>query len=233
MSSQKASIFFRLSLLKVYFWDKYFSSMETLKTLISQGEHQRQDFKFRIDDQKKIARTLVAFANSDGGRLLIGVKDNGKIVGINPEEEFHMIQGAAEMYAKPPVKFESRIWQEEMKLVLEINVDPDANRNYKAIDEDGNWKIYIRRNDRTLLANKITLKIWSFEKQGVKKPQTFGEAQLNLLKVIGEHQKLTLSKLYRTTSLAKSTVDHTVALLVHWGLVKMEDEEEQVYYSIV
>lgn len=207
--------------------------METLKALISQGEHQRQDFKFRIDDQKKIARTLVAFANSDGGRLLIGVKDNGKIVGVNPEEEFHMIQGAAEMYAKPAVKIESRIWQEEMRLVLEINIEPDANRNYRALDDDGNWKVYVRRNDHTLLANKIILKIWSFEKQGVKKPQTFGEEQLSILKIIGEHEKLTLSKLYRSTSLPKSTVDHTVALLVHWELVKMDFEEEQVYYSLV
>lgn len=233
MSLQKAPIFFRLSLLKVYFWSKYFSSMETLKALISEGEHQRQDFKFRIDDQKKIARTLVAFANSDGGRLLIGVKDNGKIVGVNPEEEFHMIQGAAEMYAKPAVKIESRIWQEEMRLVLEINVEPDANRNYRALDDDGNWKVYVRRNDHTLLANKIILKIWSFEKQGVKRPQTFGEEQLSILKIIGEHEKLTLSKLYRSTSLHKSTVDHTVALLVHWELVKMDFEEEQVYYSLV
>lgn len=207
--------------------------METLKALISQGEHQRQDFKFRIDDQKKIARTLVAFANSDGGRLLIGVKDNGKIVGVNPEEEFHMIQGAAEMYAKPAVKIESRIWQEEMRLVLEIHVEPDANRNYRALDDEGNWKVYVRRNDHTLLANKIILKIWSFEKQGVKRPQTFGEDQLNLLKIIGEHEKLTLSKLYRSSSLPKSTVDHTVALLVHWELVKMDFEEEQVYYSLV
>lgn len=207
--------------------------METLKALISQGEHQRQDFKFRIDDQKKIARTLVAFANTDGGRLLIGVKDNGKIAGVNPEEEFHMIQGAAEMYAKPAVKIESRIWQEEMRLVLEIHVEPDANRNYRALDDEGNWKVFVRRNDHTLLANKIILKIWSFEKQGVKRPQTFGEDQLNLLKIIGDHEKLTLSKLYRSSSLPKSTVDHTVALLVHWELVKMDFEAEQVYYSLV
>lgn len=45
------------------------------------------DFKFEISDSKKIARSLVAFANTDGGRLLIGVKDNGVISGIRSEEE--------------------------------------------------------------------------------------------------------------------------------------------------
>ena len=52
--------------------------MSVLLKYISQGEHQTQDFKFEIDDQKKIARTLAAFGNANGGRLLIGVKDNGK-----------------------------------------------------------------------------------------------------------------------------------------------------------
>jgi len=38
--------------------------------LIAEGEHQRLDFKFEISDARKIARTLVAFANTDGGRIL-------------------------------------------------------------------------------------------------------------------------------------------------------------------
>ena len=62
-----------------------------LQLLIDQGEHQQQDFKFEVSDSKKIARTLSAFANTDGGRLLIGVKDNGHISGIKSEEEYYMI----------------------------------------------------------------------------------------------------------------------------------------------
>jgi predicted HTH transcriptional regulator len=52
-----------------------------LEVLIAQGEHQQFDFKFEVSDSKKIAKTLSAFANTDGGRLLIGVKDNGNITG--------------------------------------------------------------------------------------------------------------------------------------------------------
>jgi predicted HTH transcriptional regulator len=58
--------------------------------LIEEGEHQQQDFKYCINDSKKIAKSLVAFANTDGGRLLIGVKDNGKITGIKSDEEFYV-----------------------------------------------------------------------------------------------------------------------------------------------
>ena len=68
--------------------------------LISEGEHQQQDFKFEISNAKKIAKSLSAFANTDGGRLLIGVKDNGKIAGIQSEEELYMIEAAADLYKK-------------------------------------------------------------------------------------------------------------------------------------
>lgn len=207
--------------------------VERLKNLISEGEHQTQDFKFRIDDQKKIARTLAAFANTDGGRLLIGVKDSGKIAGINPEEEFHMIQGAAQMYCKPPVIFDSRIWQEDMKLVLEITIEPDARRNHAAPDETGKWKIFIRREDHTLLANKIILKVWELERQGVKKPQIFGESELKTLKVITESQPVTLSKLYRLLDFPKSQTDYIVALLVHWKIISMQMTEESTTYTVI
>ena len=75
-----------------------------IRNLIEQGENQQLDFKFEITDSKKIARTLSAFSNSDGGKLLIGVKDNGNIAGIQSEEELHMIIGAADIYCSPPVK---------------------------------------------------------------------------------------------------------------------------------
>ena len=75
-----------------------------IQKLIKEGEHQMLDFKFEISDSKKIARTLVAFANTDGGRLLIGVKDNGNISGIRSEEEKYMIQTAAESFCQPQLR---------------------------------------------------------------------------------------------------------------------------------
>lgn len=201
--------------------------------MISEGEHQTQDFKFRIDDQKKIARTLAAFANTDGGRLLIGVKDSGKIAGVNPEEEFHMIQGAAQLFCKPPVAVESRIWQEDMKLVLEIRIEPDAKRNHMALDDTGKWKIFVRREDHTLLANKIILKVWDLERQGIKKPLVFGEHELKSLKLVEQEQPVTLSKLYRLLDLPKSKVDDSIALLVHWKVIEMKMSEEGTFYQLM
>ena len=48
-----------------------------LLSLIREGEHQQQDFKYRVVDAQKLAKSVSAFANTDGGRLLIGVRDDG------------------------------------------------------------------------------------------------------------------------------------------------------------
>ena len=69
-----------------------------IRELISQGEHEEQDFKFAISDARKIARSVSAFANNRGGRLLVGVKDNGTIAGVRSEEDIFVVEQAARMY---------------------------------------------------------------------------------------------------------------------------------------
>ena len=62
-----------------------------IESLIEQGEHEHQDFKYQITDARKIARSISAFANHGGGRLLVGVKDNGSIVGVSSDEEIYKV----------------------------------------------------------------------------------------------------------------------------------------------
>lgn len=206
--------------------------MDTLKSYIREGEHQTQDFKFRIDDSKKIARTLAAFANTDGGRLLIGVKDNGKVTGINPEEEFHMIQAASEMYCKPIVPFTSHVWEEKHKLVLEIIVEESETKPHKSFDENGILKTYVRSKDHTLLANKILIGVWKEQKRKTAKPQEFGENEQLLLAQLEKYEKCTLSRLYKLMQIKKGDIDKLLILFICWELVKMEITEEGTFYSL-
>ena len=107
-----------------------------IASLILEGEHQQQDFKFGITDSRKIARSLVAFANTDGGRLLIGVKDNGVVAGVRSDEEYYMIDSAATLYSKPEVRFQSKVWNENGKTVLEIWVPPSPQRPHFVKEEN-------------------------------------------------------------------------------------------------
>jgi predicted HTH transcriptional regulator len=207
--------------------------MSILTQLIAEGEHQTQDFKFAIDDQKKIARTLAAFGNTDGGRLLIGVKDNGKIAGCHPEEEYHMIEGAAQMYVKPPISFESQVHQEGFRRVLEVIVQGNPKRPYKALDEEGRSRSYFRRADHTTLVNKILYRVWQHQERNTARPETFGDEELQLLKTLNSEEGMTLSQLYRKSELQMKQVDHWLALFVCWNLVEMKIEETKTTYFAI
>ena len=132
--------------------------------LIEQGEHQQLDFKFEVSDSKKIARTLSAFANTDGGRLLIGVKDNGVIAGVRSEEEYYMIEAASKMYTRPEVPFTAKRWDVNGKTVLEVYVAPSVEKPHTAPDKDGRYKAYIRVADENILANAVIVNAWKKRK---------------------------------------------------------------------
>src|SRR5690554_7429241 len=139
-----------------------------LRERIAEGEHQQQDFKYAINDSKKIARSLAAFANTDGGSLLVGVKDNGRVAGVASDEEYYMVEAAANMYCKPPVSFETSIWEEDGKTVMEVVVPRSEQKPHKAPAKDGRYKVYVRDNDQNCLANGVLLKVWARDRKSTR-----------------------------------------------------------------
>ena len=133
---------------------KPLTDTQYIRQLVSEGEHCHQDFKFEISDARKIARSLSAFANTEGGRLLVGVKDNGKIAGIRSEEEIYMIEAAATMYCCPKVEIETRTYLVEGKSVLEVSIGEMAVKPVYALDEKNKPWAYIRIKDENILAVK-------------------------------------------------------------------------------
>lgn len=204
-----------------------------LKNLIAGGEHQNQDFKFAINDSKKIARSLAAFANTEGGRLLIGVKDNGKIAGIASDEEYYMVESAAQRYCKPKVSFETHEWKAEGKTVLEIVVPKSENRPHKAPSPQGQYKVYVRVNDQNLLANRILLKVWMRQK---KEQGTFFELTkpehtlLNWLN--NENAYITHSKFARIAQISRKKAEKILVNLIVTGIIDIELTSSGAFYKL-
>lgn len=126
-----------------------------LRKLIAGGENEHLDFKYCVSDSRKIARTLTSFANSEGGRLLIGVRDNGSIAGIRSDEEYYMVETASHLYCRPEILFTVKEHTTEGKTILEIEVRKGDKRPYQARDDNGKWLAYFRNADQNLVANRV------------------------------------------------------------------------------
>ncbi|MCK5135671.1 MAG: ATP-binding protein [Bacteroidales bacterium] len=197
------------------------SDQKYLRSLIAEGEHQKLDFKFEINDARKIARTLSAFSNTDGGRLLIGVKDNGRISGVRSEEEFYMVESAASLYCKPEIKFTSRNHSIEGKNVLDIYIPPATKKPVYARDEENRWMAYVRVADQNILANIIQLEVWKDEKRTRGKLLKFTRHEEILLGYLEKEPDASLSKIQRDTGFRRNELVSLMTKLVRFDVVEM------------
>lgn len=132
-----------------------------ISRLIEEGEHERQDFKFAVSDARKIARSISAFANRLGGRLLIGVKDNGAIAGVRNEEDLYVIEQAATMYCRPEQSFRVTAFRTEAdKTVMRVEIDPCPDRPVEVVEADGSLRAYYRVKDENILAPPLMVRAW-------------------------------------------------------------------------
>ena len=192
-----------------------------LQKLIEEGEHQQQDFKFCINDSRKIAKSLVAFANTDGGRLLIGVKDNGKVAGIRTDEEYYMVESAARIFSDPPIPFTTKEWHSDGKTVLEISVTASEKKPHFARDENGKWLAYIRIHDENVLAHKIQLLIWNKvnSHQGIF--FTYSDDEKFLIDYLQKNDAITFSKFMRQAHISRRKAEEILSNFIIMDVVKM------------
>ncbi len=212
--------------------DKVAPMSNYIKNLILQGEHQQQDFKFQVNDSRKIARTLVAFSNTDGGKLLIGVKDNGVIAGIRADEEYHMIEAAAQMYCKPEIDFAFRHWNIDGKKVLEIDVPRAQAKPVFAKSDEGLWLAWVRVGDQNILADPIMIRFWKKQKSARGAFIQYSEKEKLLLDYLGSHPTVSLKKYCLMAEISKQDAEDVIVNLMIAGLIEMGQNEHHTWFRL-
>ncbi len=200
--------------------------------MIAEGEHQQQDFKTRIDDSRKIARTLVAFANADGGRLLVGVKDNGTVSGVRVDEELHMIEAAAQMYCQPAVEFRTQVWKADVRSVLEVVVEPSRQRPHRSEDEEGQWNTYLRLEDENIRVNAVLSRCWDHRFRADRPAFEYDRHVGRLFRTWRKGKLLGFRQILRTVRRPAQATEDLLALLVGWGIVEMVLGDRNFMYGL-
>ena len=200
-----------------------------LISLIKEGEHQQQDFKYRVSDACKLAKSVSAFANTDGGRLLIGVRDDGHLSGVRSEEEIYMMHQAAYKYCRPEASIKFDTYHIEGRTIVIATVPPSDKRPVFAIDEDGKTRAYIRIADENIVASPVLLTIW----RDVQKQQgivmTYTDTVRKLLDVMTE--AMTLNQLVRRSGIPRPKVITLLARIVRFGVARWEYIDQQFLFS--
>lgn len=200
--------------------------------MITEGEHQQQDFKFEISDARKIARTLSAFANTQGGRLLVGVKDNGRVAGVRSEEEAYMIEAASQLYCLPSVQYTLETHHVEGKQILIVKVSESEKKPVYAKDETGKQLAYIRIKDENILATPVHLRIWQQENSKAGELIQFTEREQLLIRLMEDETPLSLNRYCRKAGISRRAAEHLLAKFIRYGIVEAVFENHRFYFKL-
>jgi predicted HTH transcriptional regulator len=199
-----------------------------LLSLISEGEHQQQDFKYRVTDACKLAKSVSAFANTNGGRLLIGVRDDGHISGVRSEEEIFMMHQAAYKYCRPEPSIKFDTIHVEKRTIVIATVPPSDKRPVCAQNEAGKTLAYIRINDENIVASPVHLALWRETQKSKGAIMTYNDTVRQLLDAMQGRQ--TLNQIARRSGLPRHKVITLLARLIHFHTIQWDYSEQQFLF---
>ena len=211
---------------------KPLTDSEYIHSLIAQGEHQQQDFKFEISDIQKIAKTLSAFSNTKGGRLLIGVKDNGKIAGVRSDEEEYMIEAAANLYCVPPIEYTAHSYQVNGRNVLVIQINESLQKPIYAKNELNKPLAYLRIADENILATTVHLRVWQQSENPKGELIAYTEREQLLLDLLEKNNFLSLNKYCRLAHISRYAAEQLLAKLIRFGIVESVYENHRFHFKL-
>jgi predicted HTH transcriptional regulator len=211
--------------------DFFKAPLSDLELQIAAGEGDRLEFKKTITHLHKIARTLVSFANTRGGTILVGVRDDGVITGIDPEEEKHSLRQAADFYCKPPVHLIFKETEHEDLTVLQVIIPESAHKPHLALCQAEDWRAYIRVKDESVQTSKMVLQALQKEEK-VTAHSNLNKLEQAVLQVLSKHPKVTLTQMMHLTNISKRRAQRLLVSLVLQGFIRLHDKEKEPYYTL-
>ncbi|WP_139921501.1 helix-turn-helix domain-containing protein [Hymenobacter sp. DG01] len=208
--------------------------MTDLQELIRQGEGERLEFKKRTTHPTRIARTLASLANTHGGRVLVGVDDDGRIVGVrDAEEEIFQLREAARHYIDPPLELRFREVEHDNRVVLVVTVAESSHKPHRAQVADGDWRAYVRVRDESVQTSQLTEKVLErtdptprFERIPLNKEE------LAVLDYLQKNSRITLAQYMKLLNIGQRRAYRTLIKLTLHGYIKHHDKQKEVYYTL-
>lgn len=206
------------------------TTLKELKLLVKQGEGQQIEFKLKTNHPEKIIREVVAFANAEGGKLLIGVSDEKEVKGLRfADEDDYVLQKYITKHIYPAIEYEiERIRIEGEKEVLLFEIKSGNNKPYY-VDIDGipeNRKAYVRAADKSVQASREIREILKGKRKAKNIRFQFGDKEKQLMEYIEHNGYITVTTFSEIAKINKRIASRTLVLLVLSNVLRVRVHED-------
>lgn len=192
-----------------------------LLEIIDEGEGLNVEFKQRFSSHEKVAKEMIAFANTNGGVIIFGVDDDKSIYGVESEkEESELIKEAAEKYCEPPLDYSIQILNIEEKDIVIAEIPESKNKphrlqDYKDEIDPNVATVYIRINDKSVLASKEMIKIFQTQSKNIElKKYEIGHIERLIFDYLGNNEIITVDDLKKIANISNRRASRALIKLV-------------------
>ena len=210
-----------------------------LREIIAGGESSTVEFKRKFTSAEKFAREIIAFANTSGGYLIVGVDDNGKIVGVESEKEQVELIGIAQHSITPWLDVEVDIVEIEYVDVVVVHVPNSAHKPHRLISDDPNErpherKAYIRQGEHSVTASKEMTRILAGQSPDAPPIQlTIGDRERRLFAYLERYGSASINDFARLVNISRRRASQILVKLVRAGVLNIHHDGSNDYYTLV
>ena len=200
--------------------------------LIEEGENLQCEFKRHFTTPEKIAREMIAFANTKGGYVIFGVDDDKEVVGVDSEKsESEMIKDAAENYCEPPLDYLIdfvELYGKELVVVSipESDYKPHRLQDYQNEFEINKAVVLVRINDKSVQASKEMVRILRANSADLSlKKYTIGQTEKMVFEYLGKYERISVKELSNLVNISERRASRTLVKMVRANLLLIHTKD--------
>ncbi len=208
-----------------------------LLNIISKGENLTVEFKQKFTEHEKIAKEMIAFANTKGGILIFGVRDNKKILGIDSEKEIaELVKETAEHYSVPPIKYRIEFPEVRKKLLAVVFIKPSSDKPHRIEDyreklDLNKALVYVRVNDKSVLAGKEMIKLMMINPDNKPlKNYEFASNEKAVFTYLENHETIDAKILSKFANISMRRASRTLINLVRLNMLLIHTKDNGENY---
>lgn len=214
-------------------------NIKKIKEVIAKGESLTIEFKRKFSTHNKIAKEIIAFANTKGGLLFFGVDDDGSIYGVESEKEIaELVKETAEEYCEPYINYKLKfleLFGREI-VIAEIpssDLKPHRIQDYERELNLNSAEVYVRVNDKSIPASKEMIKILQAESNDSKLSKySVGKNEEVVFSYLMENDSISVVELRRLANISTRRASRTLIKLVRANLLYIHTKENgQTFFT--
>lgn len=203
-----------------------------LLELIEEGENLQCEFKRQFTTSEKIAREMIAFANTKGGYVLFGVDDDKEVVGVDSEKsESEMIKDAAENFCEPRLVYSIDFIELYGKEVVVASIPESDNKPHRLQDYENDFDInkavvIVRVNDKSVQASKEMVRILRANSANLAlKKYQIGQTEKMVFEYLGKYERITVKELSNLVNISERRASRTLVKMVRANLLLIHTKD--------